>query len=51
MRMYDLIEEKKRGDALSEDEIAYMNPGIYCWGYSGLSDGSDADGHLFQRNE
>ena len=28
MRMYDLIEEKKRGDALSEDEIAYMIQGF-----------------------
>ena len=28
MRMYDLIEEKKRGDALSEKEIAYMIQGF-----------------------
>ena len=28
MRMYDLIEEKKRGGALSDREIAYMIQGF-----------------------
>lgn len=28
MRMYDLIESKKRGNALSKEEIAYMVQGF-----------------------
>ena len=28
MRMYDLIEKKKRGAALSDEEIAYMIQGF-----------------------
>ena len=47
MRMYDLIEEKKRGETLSDQEIAYMIRGFTKGeGISGLSDGRHVDGYL-----
>ena len=43
MRMYDLIEKKKRNESLDEAEVRFM---VHSRCNPGLSDGGHADGNL-----
>ena len=47
MRMYDLIEKKKRGGSLLTEEIAYMVRGFVAGDIPDYQDVGHADGCLF----
>ena len=47
MRMYDLIEKKKRGGSLLTEEIAYMVRGFVAGDIPDYQMSGHADGYLF----